>query len=168
MTKFSLFAAPLFFSFLLLSCNDSDKPKLATEKEVKPIFDLSVAQKEIEAANRNFMDIMSKNDSVGVANCYTADAKFMAPNGPALVGRKSIQTGFSGLINAGISQIVLTTTNVWGDETVLAEEGAFTLGTKGGKQVDKGKYIVVWKKEDGKWKLFRDCFNSDLPIMAAK
>jgi ketosteroid isomerase-like protein len=36
---------------------------------------------------------------------------------------------------------------------------------KDGKQIDKGKYIVLWKKEDGKWKLFRDCYNSDLPAV---
>ncbi len=168
MTKFSLFTAPLFFSFLFLSCNDSDKPKLVTDKEVKPIFDLSVAQKEIEATNHNFMDFVSKSDSISVANCYTVDAKSMAPNGPALVGRKNIQTGFSGMINSGINQLVLTTINVWGDETLLAEEGVFTIGMKGGKQVDKGKYIVVWKKEDGKWKMFRDCYNSDMPAPAAK
>lgn len=35
---------------------------------------------------------------------------------------------------------------------------------KDGKQLDKGKYIVLWKKEEGKWKLFRDCYNSDLPL----
>ena len=32
---------------------------------------------------------------------------------------------------------------------------------KSGKEIDKGKYIVLWKMEDGKWKLHRDIFNSD-------
>jgi ketosteroid isomerase-like protein len=35
---------------------------------------------------------------------------------------------------------------------------------KDGTIADKGKYIVVWKKEDGKWKLHRDLSNSDLPV----
>jgi len=30
--------------------------------------------------------------------------------------------------------------------------------------LDKGKYIVIWKKVDGEWKYYRDIFNSDLPI----
>jgi ketosteroid isomerase-like protein len=29
--------------------------------------------------------------------------------------------------------------------------------------MDRGKYIVVWKDEGGKWKLHRDIWNSSLP-----
>ena len=28
---------------------------------------------------------------------------------------------------------------------------------------DTGKYVVVWRKIDGKWKAAADIFNSDLP-----
>ena len=51
---------------------------------------------------------------------------------------------------------------------MLAEEGIFTFADKGGTALDKGKYIVLWKKEDGKWKLFGDCYNFDLPVATAK
>jgi ketosteroid isomerase-like protein len=67
-------------------------------------------------------------------------------------------------MNAGANKLGLTTTGLWGDEKMLAEEGIFTFMDKDGNQIDKGKYIVLWKKEDGKWKLFRDCYNSDLPL----
>ena len=33
------------------------------------------------------------------------------------------------------------------------------------KIADKGKYIVIWKKEDGKWKIHRDLSNTDLPAV---
>lgn len=48
---------------------------------------------------------------------------------------------------------------------MLAEEGEFTFMDKNDKFLDKGKYIVLWKKEDGEWKLFRDCYNSDMPLV---
>ena len=51
---------------------------------------------------------------------------------------------------------------------MLAEEGLFTFADKGGTPLDKGKYIVLWKKVGGKWKLFRDCYNSDLPVVTAR
>ena len=28
---------------------------------------------------------------------------------------------------------------------------------------EKGKFIVVWKEENGKWKMHRDIWNSDAP-----
>ena len=153
--------ATLILLFCLTSCNT---PK----GEEKATFDLPTAKKEIEGANRNFMDMLSKGDSVGMANCYTTDAKFMGSNSSAVSGRTNIQSVVASIINSGATKLDLRLTEVWGTEELIAEEGEFTLATKEGTQLDKGKYIVLWKKEDGKWKLFRDLFNSDLPIPTVK
>jgi ketosteroid isomerase-like protein len=32
-----------------------------------------------------------------------------------------------------------------------------------GKQIDRGKYITVWKKQQGQWKLHRDIWNTSMP-----
>jgi ketosteroid isomerase-like protein len=168
MNKFFLYAISLIVSFTFLAgCNDADKSKSAGDKESQPAFDLAAARKEIDSANRDFMNLVSKGDSVALANYYTMDAKMMQPNQPAVIGRKNIQTAIANLVNGGI-KLDLTTLDVWGDESILAEEGTLIVATKDGKQLDKGKYIVLWKKEDGKWKLFRDFFNSDLPVPPAK
>jgi ketosteroid isomerase-like protein len=50
---------------------------------------------------------------------------------------------------------------------MLAEEGEYTFMNNDNKELDRGKYIVLWKKENGEWKLFRDCYNSDLLIPSA-
>lgn len=166
MKKKSFLIIVSFFSLSsLFSCDNSAK---TTSPEVKQEFDLTTAKSEIEEANRNFMDVLSKGDSVGLANCYATDAKFMAPNSPAVVGRKNIQGVTAGMIKSGIASVDLKTIEVWGDEAMLAEEGVLAMAGKGGKELDKGKYIVLWKKEDGKWKLFRDCFNSDLSALSSK
>ena len=135
-----------------------------TSPQKESVFDLADAKKEIEAANREFIELFAKGDAAGVANFFTADAKSMGPNEPSHEGRKKIQTVYEGFIQSGANRLVLITTAVWGNEDLLAEEGLFTFSDKDGKQLDKGKYIVLWKKEEGRWKLFRDCYNSDLPI----
>ena len=48
------------------------------------------------------------------------------------------------------------------------ETGRYELYDAQNKILDKGKYVVVWKQENGEWKLFRDIFNSDLPAAPAK
>jgi uncharacterized protein (TIGR02246 family) len=144
-------------SLLFASCNKADK---------SPAFDLATAKKEIEEADRNFVDLLKKRDSVGLANCYTKDAKFMGPNGPAVSGRENIQKSQKPFVESGII-LDIASTDVWGDESMLAEEGTWAMSI-GGQQLDKGKYIVLWKKEDGKWKIFRDIINSDLPVPASK
>jgi ketosteroid isomerase-like protein len=165
MKKLPLFAAILFSGILLnTGCNNPDNPKLTSYKEGKP-FNIDSAKKEIEIANREFIELFNKSDSVGLANMFTEDGKSMEPNEPAFNGRARIQTHYSIVMNAGANTLGLVTTGLWGDENMLAEEGEFTFTDKNGKLLDKGKYIVLWKKETGKWKLFRDCYNSDLPIL---
>lgn len=135
-----------------------------TSPQKESVFDLANAKKEIEAANREFIELFAKGDAAGVASFFTADAKSMGPNEPSHEGRRKIQTVYEGFIQSGANRLALITTAVWGNEDLLAEEGLFTFSDKDGKQLDQGKYIVLWKKEDGRWKLFRDCYNSDLPI----
>jgi uncharacterized protein (TIGR02246 family) len=131
-------------------------------------FDLVTAKKQIEEANKSFTESIAKGDAATVANMYSSDAKFMGANSPSASGKQEIQTVIGGLIASGATQLVLSTVGVWGDAKLLAEEGTFTIAMKDGTSLDKGKYIVLWKKEDGKWKIFRDCFNSDMPMPGMK
>ena len=57
---------------------------------------------------------------------------------------------------------------MWGTPEIVTEEGELSLFASDDTLVEKGKYIVVWKKEEGKWKIFRDMFNSDLPVPEVK
>ena len=108
------------------------------------------------------MAFFAATDSVGLANLYTQDAKFMNTGEPAITGRKNIQSALSGIMNSGITSVDLRTIGVWGTEDLITEEGEISLFVEEA-EVYQGKYIVLWKKDDGKWKLFRDIFNSNLP-----
>ena len=168
MTKVFQLASTLFMGLIFLtSCNNPDTSKPTTASENKPKFDLNLAKKEIEEANRNFMDLVAKGDSVGLANSYTKDAKFMSAGAPAFVGRANIQNAMSGFVKSGITKIDLRTNEVFGTEDLIAEDGEVTFYVKD-KVVGNEKYIVLWKKEEGKWKLFRDIFNSNSPAPASK
>lgn len=161
--KHLLSLAAFCAAFLLaIACNTP-----TAEKPAAPAaFDLTTAKKEIEEANRQFMDLVAKGDSVGLANAYTKDAKFMSAGAPAVAGRASIQTAMSGIIQSGITKADIRLKEVFGTADLLAEEGELTLFVQDQKVAEE-KYIVLWKKEDGRWKLFRDIFNSNLPAPPA-
>ena len=152
------FAALLLFT---IGCNTASKESTET-------VDNATLKQEIEAANVEWMDFISKGDSAGFANFYTADGKLMFANAPAFEGHQAIQTVTRGIIDSGIAKADFRATEVWGMGDMAIEEGEYTLFDKSGTQLDKGKYIVVWKKEDGKWKPFRDIANTDLPLPTAK
>jgi len=148
-------------SFLMITglngCNQ-EVDETITQSE----FNLETAKAEIEEANKNFMAFVAAGDSVGLANAYTTDAKFMSAGAPSVVGRVNIQSAMAGIVNSGITKVDLRPENVYGTEDLIAEEGELSLFV-GDQEVAVEKYIVLWKKEDGKWKLFRDIFNSNLP-----
>jgi len=152
-------------SVLFISCGEKASESgtnTATEEKMKP-FDLAAAKKSIEDANAAFGNFIKQGDSVGVTNLYAADAKVMGANMSAVTGKAAIQSTFAGFINSGVAGVKLTTIDIWGTESLVSEEGTYSLTDKSGKELDHGKYIVLWKMEDSKWKLFRDCWNSDLP-----
>ena len=160
-TNFLTFVSvTLFFVFSITSCNN--KAEEGTEPVSESTFNLETAKTEIVAANKEFMALFAATDSVGLANLYSQDAKFMMNGAPAISGRKNIQSVLAGLMNSGISRIDVITIDVWGTENLITEEGELKLFV-GDNEVDQGKYIILWKKEDGKWHLFRDIFNSNLP-----
>jgi hypothetical protein len=102
----------LLFSFIIVfqSCNEKPKDK---EQSV-PEFNLATAKAEIEEANKNFMALVASGDSIGLANAYTKDAKFMSAGAPSVVGRTDIQTAMSNIVKSGITKADLRLENVYG------------------------------------------------------
>jgi ketosteroid isomerase-like protein len=148
------------FLFLMIAAS-----LFACQTPTKPAFDLANAKKEIEAANLAITEFVAKGDSVGLASAYTPEGSLMLSNIPSIKGKDKLISFWSSFTQSG-AKITLTTLEVWGDENFIAEEGLLEIKTKEGAQIDKGKFIVLWKKEGGKWKVHRDMSNSDLPATA--
>ena len=111
---------------------------------------------------RIFEQAMANADAAGVSNCYTEDAEFMAPNEESVKGRKNIQTTMEEYISQGFTQYKVTSSIVYGNAGVVGVQTEYKLSQQGGKNMDIGKSIQLWKQENGLWKIFRDCFNSNL------
>ena len=74
--------------------------------------------------------------------------------------RAAIQKVMQGFIDAGAKELPLTTVEVEAHGDTAWEVGTWTLKGKDGAELDHGKFVVVWKKEAGGWKLHRDIWNS--------
>src|SRR5512137_2395807 len=113
-------------------------------------------QEAIAQANQQFMSAFNQGSASGVAGCYTAGAQLLPIHMGQVAGRENIQSFWQAVMDMGIKTASLETVelDVLG-ETVI-EVGKYTL--LGGKQqvLDAGKYLVVWKNEQGQWKLHRD------------
>lgn len=155
----------LFCCFaLLFSCNPNDKVEI---EKAASAFDIGQGKASIAQSNQNFMKAFKAADSIEVSNSYSTDGKIMIANMPAINGREQIRHFISLIMTGSQKDFQITTLKVWGDSSILAEEGTYILADSVGEQIDKGKYIVLWKPESGNWKMFRDTWTSDLPNEAS-
>ncbi|MEP0547344.1 MAG: DUF4440 domain-containing protein [Rhodothermales bacterium] len=123
------------------------------------------AERAIAASNERFESTFAVGDAAGMAAFYTADGEILAPNLPIFVGQGAIQAFWQAGFNQGLSGIDLTTEDVNAVGNYAIERGTYALMVPG-LTVDQGKYIVVWQKVRGAWKMHQDIFNSDLPLPA--
>jgi ketosteroid isomerase-like protein len=159
LVKTTLLCCGLLVVVVTTSCK-----KEAEKVEVKS-FDMAAAQKSVDSCNASFVAAFNKGDASGVANCYTADAKFMPPNAAAIDGMPAIQAEIEGYFKAGVTKIEIKSAGLWGNDDLLVEENTWSISGKDGAHLDHGKSLVAYKKDGGHWKMFRDCYNSDMPCM---
>jgi uncharacterized protein (TIGR02246 family) len=117
----------------------------------------------IAAANVKFMAAYNRGDAAGVAALYTAGGQLLPPNADTMAGKEAIQAFWQGAMDMGIQSAQLEIVEVEGHGDTAIEVSRYTLCGEGGQVLDQGKYVVIWKREDGQWKLHRDIFNSSTP-----
>ena len=130
-------------------------------------FNLDSAKASIEANNAVLIKAIKSGDSAAFVSCYTKDGCIMGSNMPKLCGPAGLGQFLSAGRKMGIENLKLTPVEIIGNKDLISEEGSFEILGNDGTVLDKGKFIVTWKPENGVWKKYRDIFNSDLPSMAA-
>jgi uncharacterized protein (TIGR02246 family) len=121
------------------------------------------ARAAIEAANKKFSAAYASGKAGDVAAMYTADAVAFPPNSDVVKGRDGLQKLWQGMIDSGAKAVDLTTTEVEAHGDTAHEAGTYSVKDAAGKVVDHGKYIVIWKQQQGQWKLHRDIWNTSMP-----
>ena len=136
--------APIFIT----SCDQkANENSLETEQ-----VNLSIFEKEIELRLREFEKHLQNGDSIALGNMYMANAVIM----PSTVGRESIINNFGSMIRDSITGSSFKSIDLWGNDQLLVEEGTGIWSHENGQVVGRGKYLVVWKKDNGNWKILRD------------
>ena len=114
----------------------------------------------IQSLNDQFTRAFNAGDIAAVAAHYTEDATVLPPGAEMVLGRNAILTFWKSAADQ-IGDIKLTAVDVKPLGSNAAREiGTFSLRTKGAQsQQVTGKYVVVWEKVGGDWKLATDIWN---------
>ncbi len=117
----------------------------------------------IMAANGRFMDAFGRGDTEGLASLYTDEGQVLSTGNDFITGKAGIQGFWQALVEMGIKSAKLETLELNEYTDTAVEVVRCTLGGEDGQVLDQGKYIVIWRREDGQWKLHRDIFNTSMP-----
>ncbi len=109
-----------------------------------------------------FSEAYLRKDANAIANFYTSDAKIFPNNTDIITGTAAIEARWT--LPEHTTPIAHTFT---AKEITIIDNYAYDYGyyegsnrSKGEENSFKGKYVVIWKKVDGDWKIYLDIWNS--------
>jgi uncharacterized protein (TIGR02246 family) len=117
----------------------------------------------IAAVNRDFVNAFARGDAAGMGALYTTSGQLLPAHSDVVTGRQAIQAFWQAVMEMGIREATLETVELEAYGDSANEVGRYTLRGDAGQELDRGKYVVIWKREGGQWKLHRDIWNSSLP-----
>ena len=118
---------------------------------------------EIKEANKGFMAAFNSGDAKSLAQNYTSNGKLYPSNSDIIEGQENIEGFWNAVMSMGIQKALLETVTAESYGNIAIEEGRYKLYVEGEQIADQGKYIVIWQKENGQWKLHQDIWNTNNP-----
>lgn len=163
----SLLLSGVFALLLLAGC--AGEPTDAgdgvdTVTTASPAGDAAAIQSELEGVVQQWENAFNAGDANALAELYTADSRLLPPGSGPVDGKDNIRSALDAMISADTTmQADLAITEVHPAGDLAIEEGRFTFTGADDSVLAEGKYVNVWKQEDGQWKIYRDIWNMNSP-----
>jgi ketosteroid isomerase-like protein len=158
-----LIKAALLSSVLSLIFACSPKKEEASAS----VIDKEAIKKEIQDKENEFAAIYNSGELKNIGY-YADDAISYAQNKPPIVGREAIIAYYKAGIDSSSkgNKITFTTHEVFvsNDGNQVVETGYYNLVDSTDVTLNRGNYMILFEKRDGKYVSVREMSASDLPL----
>jgi ketosteroid isomerase-like protein len=155
MKKFRFIVPSLILTLVLLTSNSCKNEQKAEAESPTTNIDLVQARKIIEAIDKQFAEDISNADSLALAAHYATDGTW-----GTIQGKDNLISAWGKSIRNAVKNrtpnVQFTTNSLFSDGEYLIELGVYEFSDNDHNVKSQGKYLVVWKQEDGEWKIYRD------------
>ena len=125
---------------------------------------MTTAREAITEAYNAFEEAFFKGEADTISRMYTEDAEWLVPEAPIVRGREAIARVWASIIGSGGNTVRVDVREVEERGDWAYDIGTFKASAPGGKVLNAGKYLVIWKRQPtGERKIHRDIFNWDIP-----
>lgn len=165
MTHASLLCLPCLVATLFgAACASPERP--SSQQGTAAPFDLVAMRKVIEAKNARFTRAHVDGDVATIDAMFTRGATSLPPGAEAVVGIAAIHALTMEYLTAGVKEFREETTDFYGNADMLIDQGTYVMTYGPDDVVERGKYLNVWRQEDGDWKLHANIWNTSPPAAA--
>jgi len=127
--------------------------------------DLAAEADAIRALDVEWVAAVAAQDAAATANFYASDGAILPAGAPMAQGTEAVAAVWQSFFDLeGFALTFAPTTievSASGDMAYDVGTYALSFDTDQGQVQDSGKYVVVWTKADGAWKVAADIFNSN-------
>lgn len=143
---------------LLYACNTKEQPATtAVDKEQ--------IKKEIQAKEDEFAEVYNSGELKSIGY-YADDAITFLQNRPALIGKEAIVEFLKSDLSESSNKISFKTNEVFvsNDGNLVVEIGHFTVVDSTNTGINRGNYMSLFEKRNGKYVCVRDMSASDMVL----
>jgi ketosteroid isomerase-like protein len=91
---------------------------------------------------------------------FTRDATSFPPGAEPAHGPAALHALTVDYLKSGVTAFTERTTSLYGDADLLIDQGEYVVTYGPDHTVERGKYLNVWKPEDGTWKIHANIWNT--------
>jgi ketosteroid isomerase-like protein len=122
----------------------------------------------IKAQSQAFTAALAQGNAAEAARHFTTDSRLSVPGiDGVLAGRAAIESFWASALGGGLKRLTLTATEIDGGGDLRVETGTYSALGANQVELSRGPYLLVWKREDGAWKIHRDFGHVDGAMTAA-
>lgn len=129
----------------------------------EPIFDPLAETEVIMALEREWSERLAAGDVDWIVDLHTADAWQLPPGAEPIIGREALRAAWEEMATTEGLEIswepTLARVSESGD--LAYDLGSATIRNPDGSEVP-AKYLVVWVREGGRWKVVADMFSPNV------
>ena len=133
-----------------------------------PKPNLALEEQTIRRSDSIWADAIARHDTAVTASMYAETAVFLPPNTARVEGRQNIRNVWAGDLNLPGFALTFTPSRITisPDAEMAYDIGTYSSSVTGPNErpvKDQGKYLVVWQKQAGEWRVVAEMFNTSLP-----
>ena len=112
--------------------------------------------KAIAAVYDEWKSAVRRRDAHAISMLYSADGMVVTAARPSFRGRQAVAELNQFYFDFGVASVEVNTDEMYAVGEMICELGTAQAFTVSGGVLSVNRYMTLWKKEDGKWRVHRD------------